>query len=37
MLQATAWNENAARAGFLRSVRRELEYAYSHYDPAATT
>jgi DNA-binding PadR family transcriptional regulator len=32
ILQATEWNENAARAGFLRNVRRELEYAYLRYD-----
>jgi DNA-binding PadR family transcriptional regulator len=32
ILQATEWNENAARAGFLRNVRRELEYAYLHFD-----
>jgi len=32
ILQAAEWNESAARAGFLRSIRRELEYVHERYD-----
>jgi DNA-binding PadR family transcriptional regulator len=35
ILQTAEWNESAARAGFQRSIRRELEYVHARYDATA--